>query len=228
MMELSTVEIPRANARATAADYSRAAKKEADVGRRRELEEIARAYRIAASNDVAMIALTPTIAAGGTTVRTRVFNQGRENERRQRHLVPKLAVCRWQAAFCYTTGVKRDGGVEFSDSLRRREDYRSGVIALDTRLELPSGFEEGARHVASKWSAWCSMVPIVPPKHRPARGLGDRLVLWEAEDWTWSKVPAPPGDPALLRHVGGDLYAVEAVWDLTEIERLVLSGRRPE
>ena len=38
-------------------------------------------------------------------------------------------------------------------------------------------------------------------------------------------MPRPPGDPALLRHVGGDVYAVEAVWELTELEKLVLSGR---
>jgi hypothetical protein len=70
------------------------------------------------------------------------------------------------------------------------------------------------------------MVPVVPPKHRPARGMGDRLVLWEVENWTWRSTPRPPGDPALLRPIGGDLYAVEAVWDLTELEQLVLSQRR--
>lgn len=45
-------------------------------------------------------------------------------------------------------------------------------------------------------------------------------ILWEAE---WQAVP--PKDPALLRHLGGDLYAVVAVWDLTELERAVLGGR---
>jgi hypothetical protein len=72
------------------------------------------------------------------------------------------------------------------------------------------------------------MVPIVPPKHRPAgERFGNRLVLWEADDWTWSTPPAPPGDPALLRPLGGDIYAVEATWDLTPLEQLVLTGRRP-
>lgn len=40
-------------------------------------------------------------------------------------------------------------------------------------------------------------------------------------------MPAPPGDPALLKHVGGDIYAVVATWDLSPLERLVLSGRTP-
>jgi hypothetical protein len=34
-----------------------------------------------------------------------------------------------------------------------------------------------------------------------------------------------PRDPALLRHVRGDLWAVLATWDLTELERLVLTQR---
>jgi hypothetical protein len=226
-VNLSTVEIPRAGARAQAAAYAREAKRSSDPRERREFEELARAYRIAARENVSLIALTPTIAAGGTVVRTRVFRHGRDDEHREHCAVPRLAVCRWQAAFCYTSGVQRDGSVAFSDSLRRRYNYRAGVIELDTELELPEGFTAGPYDVATQWSAWTAMVPIVPPKHRPARGLGDRLVLWEADDWTWSRVPAPPGDPALLRHVGGDLYAVEAVWHLTELERLVLSGRRP-
>ena len=35
-----------------------------------------------------------------------------------------------------------------------------------------------------------------------------------------------PRDPALLRHVRGDLWAVLSVWDLTDLERMVLSQRR--
>jgi len=33
----------------------------------------------------------------------------------------------------------------------------------------------------------------------------------------------PPRDPALIRHIRGDLWAVLAVWDLTELERAVLA-----
>jgi hypothetical protein len=225
-VNLATVTIPRAGARQAAVDYARAARRSSDPRERRELEELARAYRIAARDELALIALTPTIAAGGTVTRTRVYNRGRDNERREHYAVPRLAVCRWQAAFVYTLGVQADGGVTFADSLRRRWDYRSGVIELDTRLELPAGFVPGRGDVATGWYAWTAMVPIVPPRFR-GRGLGDRLVLWEADDWTWSTVPQPPGDPALLKPLGGDLYAVEAVWHLTELERLVLSGRRP-
>jgi len=67
------------------------------------------------------------------------------------------------------------------------------------------------------------MVPPVPPGLRPASAIGNYHVLWEAE---WERVA--PADPALLKHIGGDLYAVLAVWDLTELERAVLAGRFAE
>ena len=107
------------------------------------------------------------------------------------------------------------------------EAARQSATDLDTTFELPTGYTQGRGRPFAWSGAWTAMVPIVPPQHRPARGMGDRLVLWEVDNWEWNTPPAPPGDPALLRHVGGDIYAVDAVWDLTEIERLVLAGRRP-
>jgi hypothetical protein len=228
-MELSTVEIPRAGARETAAEYSRLAKRTDDPERRREYEGIARAYRVAARDEVPLIALTPTIAAGGTITRTLVSNHGRENERRVHYLLPQLAACRAAASFVYTNGIKRDGSIQLSDRIAPRHRYARGFVRLQAEtFELPNGYEAGFD--LSNWGrrAWSAMVPIVPPKHQPARGLDERLILWEVEKWEWAAVPPPPGDPALLRHVGGDIYAVEAIWDLTELEKLVLAGRRPE
>lgn len=73
-----------------------------------------------------------------------------------------------------------------------------------------------------------AMVPLVPPEHRPRRGnqllkLDNYVILWEVAEW--APAPQPPGDPALLRHLAGDLYTVEAVWDLTPLEQAVLAGR---
>jgi hypothetical protein len=230
-MDLMTIEIPRARAHEKAAEYRRAAKTITDQARRREFEQIARAYRIAARDDVPMIALTDTIRRGGTVSRTKVFRYRNGEERREHYLLTALAVCRASASFVYTRGVSRKGGIEFVDSLGRAWNYRRGLIDLETRFDLPTGYERGHSLVGgSSYGAWSSMVPVVPPKHRPS-GAGDLsgyLVLWEVESWEWSQVPPPPGDPALLRHVGGDIYAVLATWDLTELERLVLSGRRPE
>lgn len=71
-----------------------------------------------------------------------------------------------------------------------------------------------------------AMVPLVPPEVYPARGLdlSKHFVLWEVESWDF----APPVDPMLLRPIGGDLYAVIGQWDLTELERSIISGTRRE
>ena len=61
-----------------------------------------------------------------------------------------------------------------------------------------------------------ALIPNVPPALRPAHALSNYHLLWEAE---WRVAPGPPpGDPALLKHIGGDLYSVLAVWDLTPVE----------
>ncbi len=65
-----------------------------------------------------------------------------------------------------------------------------------------------------------AMAPIVPPKLRPRlRRLRHCHILWEVEQWKL----VPPRDPALIRHIRGDLWAVLAQWDLTELERAVLA-----
>jgi hypothetical protein len=229
-MNLEAITIPRSGARQQAADYRRAARSFPEGSRQRaEFEDIARAYRLAAREDVPLIALTPTIREGGTIPRTLVVGKGREWERREQYLLPRLAVCRASAAFVYSRGVQDDGSIEYVDSLGRRFDYRSGQVRLDPgTFELPEGYEAGRDLVGSSASGWSAMVPIVPPKHRPRRAssLDAYLVLWEVEAWEWSSPPRPPYDPALLRRIGGDIFAVLATWDLTDLERLVLQGRR--
>lgn len=64
-----------------------------------------------------------------------------------------------------------------------------------------------------------AVVPTIPPLHRPADALENYWLLWEAE---WDQ---PPVDPALLKHLGLNLYAVLAVWNLTDLERAILRGR---
>lgn len=66
-----------------------------------------------------------------------------------------------------------------------------------------------------------AIVPVVPPDVLPRADLdlSRRVILWEA-DWK-----AAPVDPLLLLPIGGDLYAVEACWDLTPLERAVIAGR---
>jgi len=122
---------------------------------------------------------------------------------------PNLAVSRADAKLCWLR-VTEAGAVTFSmDQWLRHNATRRYVLLPEGTL--PQG----------KWTRDVrAIVPNVPPRFRPNGSLSNYHVLWEAD---WSLVA--PKDPALLRRIGGDLWAVLAVWDLTELERLVLMDR---
>ena len=106
---------------------------------------------------------------------------------------------------------------------QEEEDHAWRLPHYSTRrkVRIADGVFEGSTWASfTSASARRAMVPLVPPPLRPAHALRNYHVLWEA-DWQ----QAPPADPALLKHIGGDLYAVLAIWDLTELERAVLAGR---
>lgn len=75
-----------------------------------------------------------------------------------------------------------------------------------------------------------SLVPMVPPQALEEAGrpqLKKCFTLWEVEHWADTKIASKSDlDPYLLKHIGGDLYAVLAAWELTELERAVMNGRR--
>lgn len=82
-------------------------------------------------------------------------------------------------------------------------------------------------HLIQSWgSRRRTQVPLVPPQHRVRGWRTKCVILWEVEEWAHATAPRPPGDPMLLRHVIDDLYSVEAVWDLTPLEQMVLGARR--
>jgi hypothetical protein len=62
-------------------------------------------------------------------------------------------------------------------------------------------------------------VPFMPPSVRPKRWLSTYHILFEVERWN-----TYPADPFLLKHITGWLFVVHAEWDLTELERQLLSG----
>lgn len=86
-----------------------------------------------------------------------------------------------------------------------------------------------------------ALVPMIPPEVR--RGLRNgngsrcrkhaasndrkRFILWEVDEWSDTRLRSQPDrDPLLLEHLHGEMYIVLAQWDLTEIERMVMLGRR--
>jgi hypothetical protein len=190
-MPLSVLEVPKEVAVAGLKSYRAAVR----VSRRAEDRRVAAGYyHITKGRQV--IALGPTIAAGGMDERGR----------------PRLAVCRADARTCWLRLA--EGGVTFMSQPWRSFYDRGGEGGVSThgvRVRLA-----GAKWVSTEWQA---IVPMVPPEHRQSAKLAFHI-LWEA-NWT----QAAPRDPALIRHLGGDLWAVYGVWDLTEIERAVLAGR---
>lgn len=163
-----------------------------------EDEAIMRGYKALAAGSQ-LVELAATIRAGGVDEQHR----------------PRLAVARADAEFCWMTR-SRTGAVEFST--REQWDWRH---RREVR-RFPSGTLPEISP-AVPWSSWdrhMAMVPPVPPGLRPKHSLAGYTVLWEAE---WTRVA--PKDPALLKHIGGDLYAVVAIWDLTDLERAVLARR---
>lgn len=203
-MQLDTIEIPADEAKARLDEYAGMLADE----RTAEDEAIAAGYR-AAARGLPVIRLSQAMAAGGW------FDVG----------LPRIAVARADQETCwvqvrrYAAGAR--WGVEFKDdswsTVRAAHVGRHGVV---TSMPAPD-FWDGRSWGWGRTSG-STMVPIIPPRFRPRRRrLRGHHILWEVERWD----PTPPTDPALLRHIRGDLWAVLATWDLTELERAVLSQR---
>ena len=206
-MQLEQIQMDPEQARAAYEDYAAAVK----VNRDREDQAIAEGYK-ALMEGKRLIQLMPTLKAGGTTSIEVTSSWIRDAVT---VTVPRLAYCRADAKVAFTQGVDHDGGCEITAD-RRRNELHSRNRA--DRFVIPDGTFEKARSGPTVRA----IVPNVPPRLRPKRGLQLYTLLWEA---TWAVDPVPPGDPALLRKLGGDLYIVLGTWDLTALEQAVLSGR---
>lgn len=192
-MELATLEIPRAEATARLAEYQAALK----VERTAQDEALAMGYR-AAARGLPVIRLSQTVLAGGW----------------HPNGFPKIAVVRADARTCYVRWAGDD--LVFADC----DDWRANRGALVGRRSVRIPVPNSRPAHPPYWQSASTVVPLVPPRFRPRpRRLRHCHLLWEVESWTRE----PPRDPALLRHIRGDLWAVLAVWDLTELERAVLA-----
>lgn len=172
------------------------------------LRQIAEGYE-ALAEGVPLIDLAAAIRAAGVDANDR----------------PRLAAVRADARVCFV--ARRSGVVEFRADWHDARS-RSAIVTVP---DFPG------RNI---WPTdrTGALVPIVPPAHRPTgRGpwrdryvsLSRFVILWEVDEDGWQARDdvgrrRAPRDPALLRRVSGDLYAVLAVWDLTDLERLVLEG----
>lgn len=196
-MDLASLDISRDEARAKLAEYEQVLWQD----RTAEDEAIAAGYR-AAARGLPVISLQRVIAAGG-------FHASG---------LPRLAVIGAEATECY---ARWDGSaLVYAD----RDDHLAnrGALVGAHSVRVPVVADDLPGDYHRQWQRGVSMVPLIPPRHRPKpRRLRHCHILWEVE--VWARVA--PRDPALLRHIRGDLWAVWACWDLTELERLVLTQR---
>jgi hypothetical protein len=231
-VKLPVLEVPRQKAREAFLDYREAVRDRRYPSHEAEDEAMLRAYRALSKGD-RVVVLSQAIVSGGTEliVVDGVWDRDLSRNRRVEVEVPKLAAARADKPRVWTSGINPDGDVAFVTKLERHQRNRQDVI--ERAGIFPPGDRRTTQYGAWRWSsheagrqAIRAMVPSIPPKLRPKRSqLSNFHILFEAE-WTVDPTPLPPVDPALLRHLGGDLYAVVAVWDLTDVERAVLAITR--
>jgi hypothetical protein len=172
-----------------------------------------RELRTPTQEDREVIAGLLALVAGKQLVNLRdVIRDGGLDERG----LPKLAVMWADAAWCYLEMTWGNGARNATPI------FRAGRTGNAREFRYLNIFAEHSIQ-GSTWGVR-SQVPPIPPQLRPAQSaLKHFAVLWEVEEW--KAAPRPPGDPALLRPITADLWSVEATWDLTDLERLVLGGR---
>lgn len=182
-----------------------------DAERTLEDRALAAAYR-AAKRGHAVISLRRAFELAGE------FDDG----------LPKLAVVRATAERCRVDVRRRwrgPGPVEqapvqysFSDADWRNDNKGALVGTYHVNVAVIGETEQRRHRRAGQ-----TIVPLIPPAHRPKsnRRLARCHILWEVEAWD----PTPPKDPALIKHIRGDLWAVLSTWDLTPLEQLVLAQR---
>ncbi|TMK82957.1 MAG: hypothetical protein E6G57_16585 [Actinobacteria bacterium] len=170
-----------------------------------------RAYQSPADAEIA--AIYKRIANGHTVIRAleAIRLAGFNGEG-----LPRLAVARADTQVCYWHH-RENGQCQFTDSrwMNRRShiSLKSRTITLDWPGAMAPVQQKG------HWN-YEATVPLVPVHIRPKRGLANYHILWEAE-WTRRY----PSDPYLLRRFGGDAWLVVAAWDLTDVERAVMSSQ---
>lgn len=134
---------------------------------------------------------------------------------------PHLAIVRADFRQC-TCGQNRNGKLFFSGrrslvSGQYRQPYpRPEDVVFSEMKDYPNvrGYTEAR-----------TSAPLIPPSLLPEDGVENYYLLWEAEEWTVSRIPRIPRDPMLLSRVNDTIFGVLATWEMTDLERTVIAGR---
>lgn len=208
-MNVETITMQPDEARAALRSYRRQLHKRVDA----EYEAVAQGLEALAAGQ-AVIMLSRTIAEGGFDARGRPNLAVARADQRQVHF-------QWGDAWTSPRAEFRALGPNHH-LLRSDFARRSLSMAVDLRgmESLPPGalYTSGGNGYRYTHQGF-ALVPMIPAQVREAVGrfrADRRFILFEVERWADRRFGAEPDrDPYLLRHLGGDAYAVEAAWDLT-------------
>lgn len=172
--------------------------------------------------DLAILKSTKAILAGKMVIR---LADAMKNGGIDSRGLPRIAVSRADDRFvkCWSRGNQCEMvGLQTKSEHVPDYHHKRGSWYMRINSAKPRGFRFS---LDGKFQDRCeavACVPSIPPAHRPPPSAYDNYyVLFEAE-WDVS----PPVDPALLAPLGGGLFAVVAVWNLTEVEQAVLANSR--
>ncbi|GLC25031.1 hypothetical protein [Roseisolibacter agri] len=198
-MDVATITMPPAEARAKLAEYQASRRLRSDA----EYQQAVTAYTALAEGTPILI-LSQVIADAPRDARGRPHLAIARADRRQ----VKYENAPWRLG----AGWERFD----SDFVRTRGPAaRDATIDVQTRRE-PTGYVSGY-----------AMVPMVPPAVATGHDLTQRFILWEVEAWADRQIGVQPDrDPYLLTRIAPDCYAVVGEWDLTDVERAIMRGRR--
>src|SRR3989304_5479364 len=186
-MELQTIEMPVEEARRAFQEYRHAIRSGKTAAVNSEDAQIARCYK--------------ALTEGRQVINIlEVFEQAGEDERGY----PRLAIARADETRITVVPHSWNEAV-----LEMRPDDKMGWRARAHSPLAGRVFQFPCSVLEKRRAEMYAMVPIIPPALRPPHSLQNYHLLWEPR---WERKPRPPGDPALLKHLGGPLYAVLATW----------------
>jgi hypothetical protein len=225
---LPTIALPPEEAKRKLLEY-RAALRDLPASARQKADQLLAQAFYHAAQGKAIISLTAAMHLGGlepfeyTTTAWGPAPDYRRLELKRQGQRPRLAIGPALAPTCYMIVGRLNGGWHAV----YRERPEDGGNQGQTRTVSKDG-----KHIQVAWSEtllpsdpsrYCearAKTPYIPPALR-RRSLSGLHVLWEAE-WTTFGITPEPRDPALLKHIGGDLFVVLDAWDLTDLEMAVL------
>lgn len=127
------------------------------------------------------------------------------------NMLPRIAVIRASVKVCKCF-LDEQGNLSYDSSVPTWGEYR-----MQFSKAFPS-FGTGRYGWGREGTA---LVPPIPSEHQyKLKGYrrGEYYVLWEVAKWE----NVLPADPYLLRRLTEEMYVIEAEWDLTEIERIIM------